>query len=586
MTSDELTVLVVLVIMMMALASRRVSPAVGICGGLAALFFFDVVSSAQVLAGFSSEAPATIAALYVVAGAVERSGALSPVSGRVLVFGAPTSSLARLTAMCAALSALVANTPIVAMMTGPVTRWARRSGEAPSRYLIPLSYAAILGGMPTLIGTSTNLVASGLAADLGQEAFGLLEPARMGLPVALAGLVIVIVLSRRLLPERGDGATGSAARPFTVALRVIPRGALAGRSVADAGLRELGSTYLVGVERGGDIISPVRPGQLLCDGDRLTFSGQVDDVVSLERLPGLELVEGAEVGALEDGQHGWFEAVIGAASPLVGKTIKQTGFRGRYQAAVVAIHRSGQGIDTQLGSTRLQIGDCLLLVAEDGFASRWRKGTDFLLIQRRQEPPPAASKARLRSLLALAGVVVATLAGIGVFKAALLGAAATIASGAQSPRQARDSVDINVVVLVAAAIGLGSGVQASGLAVRLADALVEGMGSLGVWGVAFGLVVATLFLTEIVTNAGAVALMVPLAVRVAADVGSDPRSFVLGVAVAASASFLTPIGYQTNTMVYGPGRYHFGDYLRLGLPITAVVMVLVPTMMAAERGLW
>lgn len=586
MSTQEIVVIAVLAFMVLALASRRVSPTVGVSGALAALYFSDVLTSEQVLAGFSNQAPATIAALYVVAGAVERSGALGPLTRHVLKTGAPSTSLARLASTSAALSAIVANTPIVAMLIGPVSRWARRSGEAPSRYLIPLSYAAVLGGMPTLIGTSTNLVGSGIIASTGDEAFSLLEPARLGLPVALVGLVIVMLLARRVLPERGQVDDGSVARPFTVALRVTADGGLVGRSITDGGLRQLGAVYLVAIGRGDDVITPVHPDLVLKADDQLTFAGQVDDVVELERLPGLELVEGGHVAALDDGQHAWFESVIGAASPLVGRTIKQVDFRSRYQAAVIAIHRSGEGLDTPLGLTRLQVGDSLLLVADSGFIGRWRNRGDFLLIQRREEPPPTASKAANRSLMILAGIVVATLLGVGVFKAALMGAAATVVLGALTPRQARDSVDVNVIVLVAAAIGVGSGVQSSGLAFRIADGLVDLTSFAGTWGVALGIVVATLLLTELITNAGAVALMVPIALRVAEDVGGDPRLFALGVTVAASASFLTPIGYQTNTMVYGPGRYHFSDYLRLGLPITVMVIALVPAMMAAGRGLW
>ncbi|MGH1505603.1 MAG: SLC13 family permease [Acidimicrobiales bacterium] len=586
MTVDEWIVLGVLAVMVVAQATRRVSPTVGVAGALAALYLAGVLDTPQVLSGFSNPAPATLAALYIVAGAVDRSGGLAPLSQRLLTAGAPRRSLARLTAVSAGLSAVVANTPVVAMFIGPVLQWSRRSGESASQYLIPLSYAAVLGGMPTLIGTSTNLVASGMVAVSIGDGYSLFEPARLGLPVAVVGLLVVLAGARALLPGRGERLEASVARPFTVALGVAAGGRLDGATVTEGGLRQLGAVYLIGVERGGELIAPVAPDLRLRSGDQLTFAGQVDDVVALQRFDGLELVEGNHIDALDDGQHAWFETVVGATSPLVGSTIKEADFRRRYQAAVVAIHRSGEGLDESLGRTRLQVGDSLLLVADADFAVRWRNRGDFLLVQRRSEPPPTAAAAATRSLVILLGMVIATAAGVGVLKAALGAAVATVVTGALTPRQARDSVDINVIVLVAAAIGIGAGVESSGLAQRVADGLVDGASGAGVWGVALGLVVATLLLTELVTNAGAVALMVPVALGVARDVDGDPRIFALGVTVAASASFLTPIGYQTNTMVYGPGRYQFTDYLRLGLPVTAVVVILVPLMMAAGRGVW
>ncbi len=586
MTGNEWIVLAVVAVMVAAQATHRVSPTVGVAGALAGLYFTGVITTQQVLGGFSNPAPATIAALYVVAGAVDRSGALGFVSRRILKTGSPGTSLFRLTTTSAVLSSFVANTPIVAMLIGPVSRWCRRSSEAPSRYLIPLSYGAVLGGMPTLIGTSTNLIGSGLVVASGDESFSLFEPARLGLPIALLGLAIVVLFARTLLPERGNTAEDWVARPFTVALRVSPGGPLDGASVAAGGLRQLGAVYLVGVERADELIAPVNPDLVLHGDDQLTFAGQVDDVVELQRMAGLELVEGNHVDALENGQHAWFEAVIGATSPLVGRSVKQADFRRRYQAAVIAIHRAGEGLEGTLGQTRLHLGDSLLLVADVDFASRWRNRGDFLLIQQRKEPPPTAASAATRSLLILAGVVVATIAGVGVLKAALMGAAAAVVTGAVTPRQARDSVDVNVIVLIAAAIGVGSGVESSGLAARVADGLASAVGTESAWGVALGIVVATLLLTELITNAGAVAIMVPVALRVAAESDADPRLFALGVTVAASASFLTPVGYQTNTMVYGPGRYRYTDYLRLGLPLTVLVVVLVPLMMSAGRGVW
>jgi di/tricarboxylate transporter len=587
MSTDELIVLAVLLTMLVGLMTRRVSPTVGVVGALLALYLTDVADAATALSGFSSPAPATIAGLYVVAGAVERSGALRPFSRKVLGEGSMAVGMARLGLVAASLSAVVANTPIVAMFIGPVSRWADRRGTPPSQFLMPLSFAAILGGMLTLIGTSTNLVASDLVAASGGEPFGLLEPARLGLPVVLIAMGVVVFVGPRLLPRRGTVDNSTVERPFTISLAVVPDGELDGHTITSGGLRQLGAVFLVAVDRQGELTAPVSPEHILRGGDIVTFAGQVDHIVELENVPGLDLAVEDQILKLDDGEHAWFEAVVGAGSPLVGQTLKQFGFRNTYQAAVVAFHRSGEGLLGNLGDERAHVGDSLLLIADTGFGERYKHRSDFLLIQRRSEPPPTASVHAKRSLLILGMVAVLALTGmVDVMKAALLGAAATVAVGALTPRQARNSVDLNVVILLAAAIGVGGAANNSGLATRMANGLLDVTSSAGTWGLALGLILATIALTEMITNAGAVSLMIPIAIQAAQVADADPQIFALGVTLAASASFLTPIGYQTNTMVYGPGRYHFTDYLRLGIPLTLIVVLITPVLMAHGSGLW
>ncbi len=578
---DELIVGLTLLVMLAGLLTRRVSPTVGVVGALVALYIADVIDASQTLSGFASSAPATVAALYIVAGAVERSGALQPLTRLVLGERSPRAGLGMLAGTAFALSAFVANTPIVAMFIGPVSRWSERKGLSPSRFLMPLSFAAILGGMVTLIGTSTNLVAADLIVAAGLEPVGLFEPARIGIPVAGICLAVLVLAGPKLLPDRTTVDNRLVDRAFTVSMSVEPGGPLDGATISQAGLRQLGAVFLVGVERNGEVTAPVAPEHQIRGGDVLTFAGQVGHVVELEKMPGLQLVEGRQLLKLDDGEHAWFEAVVGPGSPLVGNTLKGAGFRSRYQAAVVALHRSGAGLDGTLGEIRVRVGDSLLLVADSDFAARYRNRTDFLLIQRRSEPPPSASVHAKRSVLILALVCVLALTGVvDVLKASIIGAGLTVATGALAPRQARDAVDLNVVVLIGAAIGIGTAAESSGLASRLAALLLDTFGSLGVWGAALGLIVATIVMTELITNAGAVSLMIPIAVATGQSLDADPRVFALGVMLAASASFLTPIGYQTNTMVYGPGRYRYSDYARLGLPMTAVVVVVVPVMMA------
>ncbi len=592
MSFEELIVAVVLVAMMGALMSKRVTPAVGVIVALLVLYLTRVVDASTAFAGFSNPAPLTIAALYVVAAGVERSGALLPALRLVLGVKTISAVLVRLSTSVAVLSALVANTPVVAMMISPARAWAEGQRIAPSKILLPLSYAAIIGGNLTLVGTSTNLVASGMLSGAGFEAMSFWEPARLGLPFTVAALVVVVVGAPKLMPSRGatvgtavDGVDGAGddplVKPYVVSLTVDRGGPLDGASVADGGLRALPSTYLVGVDRRGETIAPVAPEYVLRGGDTLTFAGQIKQVTDIDRMQGLTLDEHEHVWGLDDDQHAWYEVIIGATSPLVGRTIKHLGFRQRYQAAVVALNRDGESLASKLGDARLQVGDSLLVVADLGFADRWRKRSDFLFIHQRSEAPPTAQARAPLALIILAAVVAMPIAGFAdVLYSSVVGALAMVLGGILTTRQARESVGLNVIVMIGAAIGIGASVQQTGLADRIAGTLGGAVADFGPWVAALALVATTVVLTELISNAGAVAVMLPIALSTAESVDGDPRRFALGVTLAAASSFLTPIGYQTNTMVFGPGRYQPVDYLRLGLPLTGLVLVLAPLFMA------
>jgi di/tricarboxylate transporter len=521
----------------------------------------------------------------VFARAADVAGIVGPVLERFL--GRPDGSgqrwaLPRLLAPIAALSGFLNNTTLVAMTVPAVLDLCRRRGLSPSRFLIPISFAAVLGGVITTIGTSTNLTVSGLLRESGMEPLELFELTPVGLPLAAAGVVVVVLLAGRLLPDRGGarGAEeGDAARDFTVSMRVQPGGPIDGRSVEDAGLRHLRGVFLVEIRRGDRIIGPVSPGESLGGGDVLTFVGRVDDVVDLQRMRGLESTEAQEVDQLAGTGQAFYEAVVGP--DLVGATLRQVGFRGRYGGAVLAIHRAGQRIDAKLGEVRLRLGDTLLVLADPGFRARYRDGHDFLLIAPMRAIPPArGGKGWIVGLIG-AGFVLAT--GLGllpILQASLLAALAVIATRSLTIRQARDAVDLDIVILIAAAFGLGAAVEGSGLGAAIADLLVALMSPFGAMGALAAVLIATMLLTELISNNAAAVLAFPVAVAAAAATGSDPRPFVIAVTMGASLSFLTPIGYQTNLMVYGLGGYRFGDFTRLGAPVnvtvTVMALILIP----------
>jgi di/tricarboxylate transporter len=362
-------------------------------------------------------------------------------------------------------------------------------------------------------------------------------------------------------------------REFVVVMTVDPEGPLHGVTVEDGGLRNLSGVFLVEIDRDNRVIAPVEPSRALRGGDRLRFVGAVGDVADLHNLKGLIPEAQDHIEEFDTDRLVFFEAVVGPASPLAGRSLKGIGFRARYQAAVVAVHRSDHRVEGKLGEVRLRVGDTLLLLAGTGFGARWRDRSDFLLVSRLFGAERKRSEKAWLAALITIGVVAAAATGVlGILEASLVGALAAFATGVLTAGEARNAVDLNVLLVIASAFGLGHAVTSSGLAAEVADVVVDGLAPFGERGVLLGMVLATLVLTEMITNNAAAILMFPIAIAAAAGVGADPRGFAIAVALTASASFLTPIGYQTNTMVWGPGGYRFSDYARLGAPLTVMTL--------------
>ena len=569
---------VVLVLTFTALAKEWLPPPATFVSAVVALLVSGVITPEEAFAGFANPAPITVAALYVLARAVEKTGALQPLVAATLGRGSSRrGSLLRLVVPTAAASAFLNNTPIVAMLVPQVSAWAERRGRSPSRYLMPLSFAAILGGVATAIGTSTNLVISGLLEASGEPPLGMFEISAVGLPVALVGLALIVLLAPALIPERRSvGAKlDEEFREFVLNMLVTPGGPLDGKTVEEGGLRHLQGVFLVEVDRRGEII-PVTPSTVLHGEDRLVFVGKADLVVDLQGMRGLVSTEHQHTGGLDTARHTFFEAVVGKVSPLVGRTLKEVSFRAEYQAAVVAIHRAGGRVKAKLGQVKLQVGDTLVILADPQFRGRFRDRNDFLLVSMLGGAPPVTTgRAWLVGLVAVLIVGGAALGLMPILHLSLLGAMILVATGVLTPWDARSAVDLNVIVVIAAAFGLGAAMQSSGLAAFIAGTLVSAFGGFGTTGVLVGLVVATIVLLSLITNNAAAVLMFPIAISAAGNLGVDVRPFALAVAVAASASFLTPIAYQTNLMVYGPGGYRFFDYARLGIVLTVGVIVTI-----------
>ena len=569
--------LAVIVALVVVMARELAPPAVAMFGVTLILFLVGVITAEEAFAGFSNEAPFVIAALLVVARAVDAAGIMQPLVGIISsgVRSVPVL-LARLLPPLTATSAFLNNTTLVAMSAPAVLEMASRRRLPASKFLMPVSFAAVLGGVITAVGTSTNLTVSGLLTRAGMEPLHLFELTPVGLPIAAAGCALLVLTSTWLLPDRGASREDAeaTARDFTVTMRVTSRGPLDGVAVEAAGLRHLQGVFLVEVQRGSRLLAPVAPDEVLVGGDELTFVGRVDQIVDLQRIRGLESSHHRQIEALAGGGHAFFEVVVGA-NELAGSSLKERGFRARYGGAVLAIHRAGHRIDAKLGDVRLRFGDTLLVLADSAFRDRWRDRPDFLVIAPLAGTPPATP----RKVWIVSGVgigfVLATATGlIPILQASILAALVVLATGTLTVRQARDAIDLHLVVLIAAAFGLGAAVESSGLAAAGASVIADATSSLGPLGALAGVILGTILVTELLSNNAAAVLMFPLGVATASAIGADPRPFVIAVTLTASLSFLTPIGYQTNMLVYALGGYRFTDFARIGAPLTALCFIL------------
>lgn len=576
MPADAWLTLAVITVMVATFVTERIAPVVSMAGAVTLLYLADVVEFDDAFAGLSNSAPVTVAALYIVAGAAELTGALGGLTARALGEGRPTSvrrAQARVIAPTVIGSGLVANTPLVALLAPRVSRWGRRHGIAPSQLLMPLSYAAVLGGVVTVLGTSTNLVVNGFLEQSGDDPFSVFSITPVGLPVAVAGAALLVVIAPVLLPGRAAPADDLAqAREYTVEMLVDADSALIGRSVAEANLRDLDGVYLTEIERDGQVIAPVAPDQRLRANDRLIFAGNIGSIIDLQTLPGISMPHDRHFAAADHAGQRFFEAVVAGTGPLAGRTLKQAGFRNRHQGAVVAVHRAGTRLTGKLGEIVMREGDVLLLVAEPGFRARTRDLPDFSLVAALDDTAPVRQYGiRLVEATVVALVVIAGTGLVDLTKTAVGAALFLVIARVLTPSEARRAINLDVILMIAFSFGLGNAAAASGLASELGEDLVRIFDPLGPVGILAGVMLGTLIATELLSNNAAAALMFPIAAVVSEQADVDLRSLAVGILVMASCSFLTPIGYQTNTMVWGMGGYRFTDFTRVGAPLTVVV---------------
>ncbi len=569
----------VVMLMVGALVREAAQPYLVLLGCLGLLLVAGVLPPDVAFSGFSNSAVLAIASLFVVAAGVQRTEALT-VFDRLL-FGRSRAMpvvLLRLMGPTALLSSLVNNTPLVAMLIPRVQHWARREGVAASKLLIPLSYASVLGGMITLIGTSTNLVVSGLLQQATGAGLHFFDLTWVGLPAACVGMLYVSLVGHRFLPSnrQPDWRAGRSLKPYHFELRVGARAPAAGRTIEEAGLRGLDDAYLMQVRRGRHTVGPVSPAEVLLPDDVLVFSGDAALIDPLMAGHGLErVVEAPSSNGVQ--RLPLFEAVVAASSTLVGKTLKEVGFRERFQGVVLALQRRSRHLAGPLGQTPIEAGDLLLIEARPGFDRQWNAmREDFYLVAPALPEEPAGRTRRAPvALLILGGMVLASAFGVvPLVTAAFLAALTMIATGCLSLAEARQAVDLPLLLMIGAALGVGAALTETGLAGVAAQGLLQATVQAGPFIMLLAVYLLTNLLTELLTNAAAAALVFPIALATAHDLNLDPVPFAVVVAVAASAGFSTPFGYQTNLMVMGAGGYRFMDYFKAGFPLNVLVMAV------------
>lgn len=577
-------VIFVILLCLGLLIGTRLTADIVFLGGLTLLILGNVVSPSEAVVGFSNQGMLTVAALYVVAAGLKETGAIQLVVNYIIGRSRNIRrAQIRIMAPVMIISAFLNNTPVVASFIPALEDWARKNRIPASKILIPLSYAAILGGTCTLIGTSTNLIVNGLLiAEEGTRTLGIFEPGLIGVPCAIAGFLYLAVFGRKLLPIRGSGFdTFKDPREYTIEMIVDSGSQLAGKTIEEAGLRHLPGLYLVEIYRNNQIMPAVEPDERLQENDRLIFTGIVESIVDLQQTKGLSPATD-QVFKLDSPrrERRLIEAVVSHTHPVNGKTIKEGGFRNRYDAVVLAVSRNGERVKEKVGDIRLKTGDTLLLEAHPTFLSRYRNSSDYLLISGIADSNPPNYEKSWIAWSVLGGMVALVASGLlTMFQASFLAAGVMIISGCVRTITAKDSIDWSVLLVIAAALGLGNALSITGASRDIATTVI-GFAQTNPHVALGATYLATWLLTEMITNNAAAVLIFPIAISVAASFGVSYLPFIIVIIMAASASFATPIGYQTNLMVYGPGGYRFTDFTRIGLPLNLIIatitILLVP----------
>jgi di/tricarboxylate transporter len=544
---------------------------------LSALVILGLVTPDVAISGFANDATITVAAMFVLSAGLQRTGALSSIGRLFARAKRPWTFVSLVMLAVIPISAFVNNTAAVAVFLPLVLAATARNGVSPSKVLIPLSYAAQMGGVWTLVGTSTNLLVNSLAKNLGHPGFSLFEFLYLGMACTVAGVVYLLTVGRWLLPDRrpADLSEIYELGKYITELRVMPKSPLIGTSVADARLRERFGVFVLELLRGSEKVWSPRS-ETLAEGDILLIRGEWNKLTALKEEARLELEPEFKLrdSQFEVGDQALAEVMVAPGSRFDGQTIKSLDFQWHYNATVLALHRRGEILREKLSEVTLNVGDILLLLTRRQEVRALRNNPNLVVITEREEP----SAARRRAPVAV-GIMVAVIAAsafglMPIVISALIGSVAMVLTRCLAPEEAYGAIDWRVIVLIAGVLPLGIALQQSGAAEFLAANTLGRVGDYGPVVVLAMMYLLALVLSELMSNAAAAVLLVPIAFSTATALGLSPTPFLVAVTFAASTSFSTPVGYQTNTMVYNIGNYRFVDFMRVGIPLNLIFWVV------------
>ncbi|GAP64623.1 hypothetical protein ARMA_3046 [Ardenticatena maritima] len=548
---------------------------------MALLVGSGVLTPREAIAGFANPATVTVAAMFVLSAGLQRTGAVNTLGQRLFFFSGQSERrmLFTILAVTALISGFINNTAAVAVFLPMVLKMSRDAGISPSRILMPLSFAAMIGGTTTLIGTSTNILVNSIAVAHGQPGFGLFEFMPLGLCAILLGIPYLIFVAPRLLPER-QPPTGVrsryALREYMTEVQLLETSPLVGLSVEEAQIATDFDITIVDILREVDEVRLPGVTRRLLAGDVLLVRANIETLVRLSRSAGWHLLPNAK-GADNlgrDTSHIMVEAVLAPHSHLIGESLRSINFRHRYGVLVLGIQRHGQAIQEQLADVVLQPGDVLLLYGERHDVEQLYQYPEFIVLGEVPAQFQRPEKAPLAVLIVTLVILVAALNWISITGSAILGAVAMIFTGVLKMEEAYDSLDEQVLVMLAGLLSLGTAMETTGTAAFLAQATISLVQPWGPMAMVGAFYLLTSVLTQFMSNNATAALMTPVALAAAQQIGANPKALLVAVAFASSSAFMTPVGYQTNTMVYGPGGYRFTDYVRTGGILNVLFLIL------------
>ena len=588
---DNLIVSLVLLFMIIALYRELFRPATVFLIAIVFLSIFGILTPQEILKGFANEQIAVILLLLVIGDIIKKTEILNYFFDRAFKKAKTANGfLSRMMLYVSSISAFFNNTPLVALLVPYVMNWGKKHGVAPSKLLIPLSYAAILGGGITLIGTSTNLILNGLVVESGYPSLELFDFAYVGIPMSLIGLLYFLFVGKKLLPAKQDVLEDfiSKAREYLVETKINSGSPLVNKTIEAAGLRRLKGLYLVEIIRKQQYISPVSPQEVLKEGDTLTMVGATKTVAELVNTKmGLSLPE--EIDVAFGSKMNVIEAVVPFNSSLIGDKVKDTNFRAKYDAAILAVHRNGEKLSGKIGDIVLEPGDLLLLLVGADFATRTEGINDYYIISRIKEIYNIDVK---RAAFLLSGTLLAILLAalknwsvlqplnLSLFKNLTILLTIFLVTRTINTTEVRTSINVTIWIIAAFALALGSALEKTGTAQLAAGWVIDVCRPFGTLGIMAGIFIITSMLAGYMSYVAAISITFPIAMSIALSLGQNYIPFALLVAFGASANFFTPIGYQTNLMVYGPGGYSFKDFFKVGFPLVIIYMIVTIAILA------